>query len=95
MTVKFAVLTYRGFNVLEDWRMVFVPAFSVGVNLMFVFLLQKHAGDPYFSPNVGKNAFFHIMHDLVGTEAGVLVFTWLMYMKGRDATNARSEVKNL
>ena len=28
------------------------------------------------------NALFHILHDLGGTEAGVAIFTWLVYSKG-------------
>ena len=82
LTVVFAVLTYRGYKLLEDWRIIFVPIFSVGVNLFFVFLLQNFGGDPYTDPQISHNALFHILHDLGGTEAGVAIFTWLVYEKG-------------
>lgn len=86
LTLIFSVLTYRGYKLLDDWRIIFFPIFSVGVNLFFVFLLQKYGGDPYTSPNVGLNALFHILHDLAGTETGVAIFTWLVYLKGRAAS---------
>ncbi|MDJ0743951.1 MAG: hypothetical protein QNJ32_11375 [Xenococcaceae cyanobacterium MO_167.B27] len=82
LTVVFTVLTYRGYKLLEDWRIIFVPIFSVGVNLSFVFLLDKFGGNPYSDPQIASNALFHILHDLGGTEAGVAIFTWLVYDKG-------------
>lgn len=82
LTLVFAVLTYRGYQLLQDWRIIFVPIFSVGVNLAFVFLLDKYGGDPYQDPQVTFNALFHILHDLGGTEVGVAIFTWLVYSKG-------------
>jgi hypothetical protein len=85
LTFIFSVLTYRGYKLLDDWRIIFFPIFSVGVNLFFVFLLQKYGGDPYTDPNVTLNALFHILHDLAGTETGVAIFTWLVYLKGRAA----------
>lgn len=87
LTLIFSVLTYRGYKLLDDWRIIFFPIFSVGVNLFFVFLLQKYGGDPYTSPNVALNALFHILHDLAGTETGVAIFTWLVYLKGRAANS--------
>ena len=77
LTVVFAVLTYRGYKLLKDWRIIFVPFFSVGVNLFFIALLDK-----YGQESVLYNALFHILHDLTGTLAGVAVFTWLVYEKG-------------
>ncbi|AFY39556.1 hypothetical protein Lepto7376_3339 [[Leptolyngbya] sp. PCC 7376] len=82
MTLVFAVLTYRGYKLLKDWKIVFVPLLSVGVNLTFIMLLDKYGGDPCSDPQVVYNAFFHILHDLAGTLAGVAVFTWLVYDKG-------------
>lgn len=82
LTLVFAVLTYRGYQLLQDWKIIFVPIFSVGVNLAFVFLLDKYGGDPYNDPQVTFNALFHILHDLGGTEVGVAIFTWLVYSKG-------------
>jgi len=85
LTLIFSVLTYRGYKMLDDWRIIFFPIFSVGVNLFFVFLLEKYGGNPYVDPNVTLNALFHILHDLAGTETGVAIFTWLVYIKGRAA----------
>jgi hypothetical protein len=82
LTVVFGVLTYRGYKLLKDWKIILVPFFSVGVNLSFVFLLDKYGGNPYTDPQVAFNALFHILHDLGGTEAGVAIFTWLVYDKG-------------
>ena len=83
LTLIFSVLTYRGYKILDnDWKIILVPIFSVGVNLGFVFLLDKFGGDPYNDPQVAFNALFHILHDLLGTEAGVAIFTWLVYSKG-------------
>lgn len=77
LTVVFAVLTYRGYKLLKDWRIIFVPIFSVGVNLSFIVLLDK-----YGQESMLYNALFHILHDLAGTLAGVAIFTWLVYEKG-------------
>jgi hypothetical protein len=82
LTIVFGVLTYRGYQLLKDWKIILIPIFSVGVNLTFVFLLDKYGGDPYTNPQVALNALFHILHDLGGTEAGVAIFTWLVYSKG-------------
>ena len=79
LTLVFAVLTYRGFKLLHSWKIILVPFFSVGVNLGFIFLLDKYGGNPYTDPRVAANALFHILHDLIGTEAGVGIFTWLVY----------------
>ena len=83
LTLVFSVLTYRGYYILgNDWKIILVPIFSVVVNLIFVFFLEKFGGDPYNNPQVTLNALFHILHDLMGTEAGVAIFTWLIYRKG-------------
>ncbi|MBP0027988.1 MAG: hypothetical protein J7529_06345 [Roseofilum sp. Guam] len=93
LTLIFSVLTYRGYKLLEDWRIIFFPIFSVGVNLFFVFLLQKYGGDPYHDPHVTANALFHILHDLAGTETGVAIFTGLVYLKGRAALSGEDRNK--
>ncbi|MDJ0733161.1 MAG: hypothetical protein QNJ47_03595 [Nostocaceae cyanobacterium] len=83
LTLVFSVLTYRGYQILDkDWKIILVPIFSVGVNLIFVFLLDKFGGNPYTDPQVSLNALFHILHDLMGTQAGMAIFTWLVYRKG-------------
>ncbi|CAN8065681.1 unnamed protein product [Agarophyton chilense] len=85
LTFIFAVLTYRGYKLLGSWRVLWFPFFSVGVNLFFVFLLQKYGGDPYTDPHKISNAVFHVAHDLLGTETGVVIFTVMVYLKGRQA----------
>lgn len=82
LTLVFGVLTYRGYKLLRDWKVILVPFFSVGVNLTFIFLLDKYGGNPYTDPQITFNALFHILHDLCGTEAGVAIFTWLVYRQG-------------
>ncbi|MFK0732738.1 MAG: hypothetical protein ACFKPT_08065 [Gloeotrichia echinulata GP01] len=96
LTLVFGVLTYRGYKLLQDWKVILVPFFSVGVNLGFIMLLDKFGGDPYTNPQVAFNALFHILHDLLGTEAGVAIFTWLVYLKGIAPENikAQLEIKN-
>lgn len=83
MTIIFTTLSWRGYKMLNDWRIIFFPVFSVGVNLFFVALLQSFGGDPFRQPRIGINATCHILHDLLGTEAGVVVFTLLVYLKGK------------
>ncbi|WP_013320959.1 hypothetical protein [Gloeothece verrucosa] len=82
LTIVFSVLTYRGYKLLKDWKVILVPFFSVGVNLTFIFLLDQYGGNPYSDPQITFNALFHILHDLCGTEAGVAIFTWLVYRQG-------------
>jgi hypothetical protein len=81
LTVIFGVLTYRGYKVIQDWKIILVPFFSVVVNLIFIFLLSLFGGNPYINPKPTANALYHILHDLVGTQAGVAIFTWLVYSK--------------
>ena len=68
--------------------------FAVGVNLAFIFLLDNFGGDPYNNPQATYNALFHILHDLGGTEAGVFIFTWLVYLKGLTKRNSSQQVVN-
>ena len=86
LTLVFTVLTYRGYKLLETWKIIFFPIFSVGVNLAFIFLLDQYGGT-ISDPNISLNALFHILHDFGGTEAGVLIFTWLVYQKGVETKN--------
>ena len=80
LTLVFGVLTYRGYKLLKDWKIIFVPILSVGVNLTFIMLLSSYTNP--CEPDIFHNALFHILHDLLGTLAGVAVFTWLVYEKG-------------
>lgn len=84
LAVIFVVLTIRGYNLLDSWDVLWFPFFAVGVNLVFVALLQNLGDDQYTNPKVKLNALYHILHDLAGTETGVVVFTWLVYKKGQD-----------
>ena len=79
LTLVFSVLTYRGYLLLKTWKIIFFPLFSVGVNLGFIALLDKFGGNPYTDPHIQSNALFHILHDIGGTEAGVIIFTLLVY----------------
>lgn len=79
LTLIFGFLVYRSYKVLQDWRIIFFPFFSVVVNLTFVFLLNKYGGNPYTNPQITYNALFHILHDLGGTEAGLAIFAYLVY----------------
>ncbi len=88
LTLVFSVLTYRGYQLLKTWKVFLFPLFSVGVNLFFIFLLARFGGDPIINPQVSYNALFHILHDLGGTEAGVAIFTALMYFRGLDQRKA-------
>ncbi|MEM9510550.1 MAG: hypothetical protein AAGA16_23185 [Cyanobacteria bacterium P01_E01_bin.35] len=69
LTLVFSILTYRGYKLLETWKIILFPLFSVGVNLGFIFLLDEYGTEPV------TNALFHILHDFGGTEAGVVIFT--------------------
>lgn len=79
LTLIFGFLVYGSYKILQDWRIIFFPISSVGVNLTFVFLLNKYGGNPYTNPQITYNALFHILHDLAGTEAGVAIFAYLVY----------------
>jgi len=89
LTLVFSVLTYRGYKILEDWKIILFPIFSVGINLTFIFLLDKYGvpQDGVLPDPLYLNPLFHILHDLGGTEAGVAIFTWLVYSKGKKMQN--------
>ncbi|NEQ98872.1 MAG: hypothetical protein F6K30_19485 [Cyanothece sp. SIO2G6] len=92
LTLVFVILTYRGFKLLNSWKIILVPLFSVGVNLSFIVLLDKYGGNPYTDPHVALNALFHILHDLIGTEAGVGIFAWLVYDIGIAKVRAEKKI---
>lgn len=89
LALIFAVITYRGYQLIFSWKILLVPFFSVGVNLMFIALLATLGGDPYTNPQVAYNAIFHSLHDLAGTQMGVIIFTFLMYEKGRAILSSK------
>eukprot|EP00210_Caulerpa_lentillifera_P006466 g6178.t1 len=76
LTLATATLTYRGYQILDDWRVIFYPVLSVGVNLYFISLLST-----YGKEDPSLNALFHIAHDVFGTEAGVAWFVYLFYLQ--------------
>lgn len=73
LTVTFTSLTQRGWKVFGP-SMGLVFFFSVVVNLIFIFFLQSLPPDPLSI----KNYIYHIGHDLLGTEAGVAIFAYLV-----------------
>ncbi|MBO1346286.1 MAG: hypothetical protein EBE86_002270 [Hormoscilla sp. GUM202] len=91
LTLVFAVLTYQGYLLLRTWKIVLFPIFSVGVNLGFIALLDKYGGNPYTDPQIQSNALFHILHDIGGTEAGLIIFTALVYAKGLAEQKLKTE----
>ena len=90
LTLAFTVLTYRGYKLLRTWKVLLFPLFSVGVNLIFVFLLDKFGAD-----SVTYNALFHILHDLGGTQAGVAIFTYLVYAKALEKQNEGKQIEGI
>ena len=91
LTLVFSVLTYRGYKLLKTWKIILFPLFSVGVNLTFIVLLDQFGGNPYTNPQVANNALFHILHDIAGTEMGVIIFTALVYYKGLATSRLQKE----
>lgn len=87
LTVTFVFVTSRGAAMLHDRRMLWVPFFSVGVNLFFIALLkQVNENEAVMGKDweLSKwNYIYHVAHDLLGTEMGVGVFAYLMYNNPR------------
>jgi hypothetical protein len=86
LTLALTILTYRGYRLVKTWKVILFPIFSVGFNLGFIFLLDK-----FGNYNTTYNALFHILHDLAGTQAGVAIFTWLVYAKALAKQNSQSK----
>lgn len=79
MTATFLSITLRGKEIFGK-DMYKVAFLSVGVNLAFIFALSGYAyekNSTYADLSV-LNYIFHICHDLLGTEAGVLYFGYLV-----------------
>jgi len=74
--VTTATLTYRGYKILDDWRVVFYPILSVGVNLVFLSLLET-----YGKTDPSLNALFHLGQDVLGIQAGIAWFIYLFYLQ--------------
>ncbi len=82
MTATFLSITRRGREVFGN-KMLWVPFFCILVNLSFIFLLD---GVQYGNAEVvdgvkvltQENYIYHICHDILGTELGVLVFGLLI-----------------
>ena len=85
LTVTFLILSIRGKEIFGN-AMYLVPVFSVGVNLFFIYLLDgvskpRWNGDTF--DDMGPlNYIYHICHDLLGTEMGVIIFAYLLYSYG-------------
>lgn len=94
LTLVFILITYRGYKLIDSWKILLIPFFSIGVNLAFIALLFAFGGDPYSNPQVARNALFHILHDLAGTQMGVIIFTTLVYNKGAKLRASFSNFPN-
>lgn len=79
MTATFLSITVRGKEIFGK-DMYKVAFLSVGVNLAFIFALSGYAykNDSTYEDLSVLNFIFHICHDLLGTEAGVLYFGYLV-----------------
>ena len=88
LTVTFTTLSIRGISLLNPYHMLWVPFFSVFVNLYFIVLLKlvdKHDNDTIIPHSLSKwNYIYHAAHDLFGTELGVAVFAYLVYKHKND-----------
>ncbi|WIA33217.1 hypothetical protein OEZ86_006363 [Tetradesmus obliquus] len=73
MSAIFVALTYRFWQLLRTPKVLLFPFFSVGVNLFFISLLDKHQHDAFLNP------LFHMLHDAAGTELGILIIAVLTY----------------
>lgn len=89
LTVSFYFVTVRGKDMLKDWRMLWVPFFSVGVNMFFVALLQNADKDGQLTR---WNYIWHICHDLLGTEMGTAVFAYLIYDNPRHRREQQKRI---
>jgi len=89
LTVSFYFVTVRGKTMLQDVRMLWVPFFAVGVNMFFVALLQNADKDGQLTR---WNYIYHICHDVLGTEMGTAVFTYLIHDNPRHRRVAKAEV---
>ncbi len=82
MSATFLEITRRGKEIFGN-KMLWVPFFCIGVNLGFIALLD---GVQYGNVEVidgakqltSLNYIYHICHDVLGTEMGVLVFGLLI-----------------
>jgi hypothetical protein len=55
-----------------------VPFFSVGVNLIFIFLLNN-TNKVQQNELTKWNYIHHIAHDIIGTEMGAAIFAYLVW----------------
>lgn len=76
MSATFLEITRRGREIFGN-KMLWVPFFCIVVNLGFIFLLD---GVQYGNAEelTSLNYIYHICHDVLGTELGVLVFGLLI-----------------
>jgi len=82
LTVPWIPIYLKGKKIFEK-KMDFVVLFAVFVNLAFIMLLGEFGEiNPPFNPTQDDltrwNYVLHILHDLLGTEAGVIFFAFLI-----------------
>jgi len=82
MSATFLEITRRGKDIFGN-KMLWVPFFCIGVNLGFIALLNNvQYGNAEVVDGVKQltslNYIYHICHDVLGTEMGVLVFGLLI-----------------
>ena len=96
LTVTFLVLSIRGEEIFGK-AMYWVPFFSVGVNLFFIFLLDGVSNPVWngetFDGMEPLNYIYHICHDLLGTEMGVIIFAYLLYKYDQDVAGSLKSAK--
>lgn len=76
LSVSISTLTYRGYKILDDWRVVFYPVLSIGANLFFLHLLET-----YGTTDPSLNALFHLGLHAIGVQAGIAWFIYLFYLQ--------------
>jgi hypothetical protein len=82
LTVPFIPIWLKGKEIFEG-KMNTVVILSVVVNLAFIFALNNFGNiNPPFNPTQDDlsqlNYVYHILHDIAGTEAGVIYFAYLI-----------------
>ena len=77
--VEFGAIVWRGRKIFGWKDVLIMTLLIVVVNLLFIFLLDGVAYEPGVELT-SLNYFYHFAHDILGTEAGLLYF-WYMLRK--------------
>lgn len=72
-TIGLAYMVIRSYQVLHDWKIIWVPFFSVVMNVFFL-ILESRTHHPVF----------HLLHDLCGTLLGFAIFGLLFELHARS-----------